>query len=52
MAVFQQILELDDDETHEYSRELVIAYFSQARSTFKEMDKALYVSFSFTQRAL
>jgi osomolarity two-component system phosphorelay intermediate protein YPD1 len=41
MAVFQQILELDDDETHEYSRELVIAFFSQARSTFKDMDKAL-----------
>lgn len=40
MAVFQQILELDDDDTHEYSRELVSAYFSQARSTFKEMDKA------------
>lgn len=40
MEVFQQILDLDDDDTHEYSRELASAYFAQATTTFKDMNKA------------
>jgi osomolarity two-component system, phosphorelay intermediate protein YPD1 len=43
METFQQILELDDDEEHEYSRELAGAYFAQARTIFADMRKALYV---------
>ncbi|KAJ7432352.1 histidine-phosphotransfer domain, HPT domain-containing protein [Mycena latifolia] len=41
MDIFKQILELDDDGTHEFSKEMVSAYFSQATSTFGDMDKAL-----------
>jgi osomolarity two-component system phosphorelay intermediate protein YPD1 len=43
METFQQILELDDDEAHEYSRDLAGAYFAQARTIFADMRKALYV---------
>ncbi|KAJ6620772.1 CoA-transferase family III domain-containing protein [Mycena sp. CBHHK59/15] len=41
MDIFSQILELDEDDTHEFSKEMVTEYFSQASSTFLEMDKAL-----------
>ncbi|KAJ6584708.1 signal transduction histidine kinase, partial [Mycena capillaripes] len=41
MDIFNQILELDDEGTHEFSKEMVAAYFSQATSTFDDMDKAL-----------
>ncbi|KAF7299250.1 Histidine-phosphotransfer domain HPT-domain-containing protein [Mycena indigotica] len=41
MEIFEQILELDDEDSHEFSKEMVTAYFSQASSTFKNMDKAL-----------
>ncbi|KAF7296460.1 Histidine-phosphotransfer domain HPT-domain-containing protein [Mycena chlorophos] len=41
METFSQILELDEDETHDFSKEMVVAYFSQASSTFTNMDKAL-----------
>jgi osomolarity two-component system phosphorelay intermediate protein YPD1 len=40
MDIFQQILDLDDDEEHEYSRELACAFFVQARTAFADMDKA------------
>jgi hypothetical protein len=40
MDTFQQILDLDDDEDHEYSRELAGAYFTQARTTFDDMRRA------------
>jgi len=40
MDTFQQILDLDDDDEHEYSRELAGAYFAQARTTFDDMRKA------------
>lgn len=43
MDTFQQILDLDDD-THEFSKGMAWAYFSQAEDTFKEMDGALYVT--------
>jgi osomolarity two-component system phosphorelay intermediate protein YPD1 len=42
MEIFQQILELDDDdETHEFSFGMVEAYFDQAVKTFEEMEKAM-----------
>jgi len=41
MSIFEQILELDDDGTHEFSKEMVTAYFAQANSTFGDMDQAL-----------
>ncbi|KAJ6557248.1 histidine-phosphotransfer domain, HPT domain-containing protein [Mycena vulgaris] len=41
MDIFGQILELDDEDTHDFSKEMVVAYFSQASTTFDDMDKAL-----------
>jgi hypothetical protein len=43
MDTFGQILELDEDDTHDFSKEMVDAFFSQASTTFEDMDKALYV---------
>jgi osomolarity two-component system phosphorelay intermediate protein YPD1 len=43
MDIFGQILELDEDDTFEFSKEMVEAYFSQASTTFDDMDNALYV---------
>jgi len=37
-AVFQQILELDDDDDHAFSQDMVGEYLDQARSTIKTMD--------------
>ncbi|KAJ7714212.1 histidine-phosphotransfer domain, HPT domain-containing protein [Mycena metata] len=36
-----QILELDEDGTYDFSKEMVAAYFSQATTTFGDMDKAM-----------
>jgi hypothetical protein len=41
--VFQQILELDDEDGHEFSMGMVSDFFSQAKHTFSDMDKALCV---------
>ncbi|RDB17870.1 Multistep phosphorelay regulator 1 [Hypsizygus marmoreus] len=41
METFQQILDLDEDNTHDFSRGMAWAYFTQAEQTFKEMDQAL-----------
>ncbi|KAH8079813.1 histidine-phosphotransfer domain HPT domain-containing protein [Cristinia sonorae] len=41
METFEQILELDEDDTHDFSFGMVVAYFSQASQTFNEMDEAL-----------
>jgi len=38
--VFNQILDLDDDGTHDFSRDMVWAYFSQVETTFKDMNVA------------
>lgn len=38
--MLRQLQELDDDDTHEFSRDLVHGYFKQAESTFLEMDAA------------
>lgn len=41
METFYQILDLDEDETHDFSSGMAWAYFAQVRSTFTEMDGAL-----------
>ncbi|CAK5270196.1 unnamed protein product [Mycena citricolor] len=41
MEAFSQILELDEEGSHDFSKEMVTAYFSQATTTFVDMDKAL-----------
>ncbi|THH08166.1 hypothetical protein EW146_g9084 [Bondarzewia mesenterica] len=43
LETFQQILDLDEDDTHDFSKGMVWAYFSQAASTFVDMDSALCV---------
>lgn len=43
METFRQILDLDEDDTHEFSAGMAWAYFDQAASTFREMTDALYV---------
>lgn len=43
-ATFDQILELDEDDTFDFSTEMVIQYFLQAITTFENMQAALYVS--------
>ena len=41
MDIFGQLLEMDDEEDREFSKEIVWNYFEQAESTFEKMDKAL-----------
>ncbi|GAA6060445.1 hypothetical protein JCM10212_000038 [Sporobolomyces blumeae] len=41
MDVFGQLLEIDDDETHEFSKSLAFDYISQAETTFHEIEDAL-----------
>lgn len=43
METFYQILDLDEEDTREFSAGMVWAYFEQAGSTFVEMEEALYV---------
>lgn len=43
LDTFNQILDLDEDDTHDFSLGMTEAYFSQASSTFTDMDDALYV---------
>ncbi|OCB84065.1 NAD-binding protein [Sanghuangporus baumii] len=43
MDTFRQILDLDEDETHEFSAGMAYAYFDQAATTFTEMESALAV---------
>ncbi|KZT11766.1 histidine phosphotransferase, partial [Laetiporus sulphureus 93-53] len=40
METFHQILDLDEDDTHDFSKGMAWAYFSQANTTFVEMDEA------------
>ena len=43
---FDQILEMDDDDQErEFSRSIVYDFFTQAESTFNEMDQKLCVLF-------
>ncbi|KAG6815739.1 hypothetical protein H0H87_011850 [Tephrocybe sp. NHM501043] len=39
--IFNQILELDEDSTHDFSQGMAESYFAQAQKTFKDMDEAL-----------
>jgi len=39
METFRQIIELDEEGDHEFSRSMVDAYFSQAEETFRNLDK-------------
>lgn len=44
METFSQILELDEDEAvRDFSTEMVWQYFTQAATTFDDLDNALYV---------
>ncbi|KAG0309801.1 hypothetical protein BGZ98_007535 [Dissophora globulifera] len=40
-TTFDQLLEMDDEEDHEFSKSLVWNYFEQAEKTFAEMDEAM-----------
>ncbi|KAF9907308.1 hypothetical protein EC991_011130 [Linnemannia zychae] len=40
-TTFDQLLEMDDEEDHEFSRSLVWNYFEQAEKTFLDMDNAM-----------
>lgn len=41
METFGQLLEMDDDEEHSFSKSLTWDYFDQAVTTFQEMDTAV-----------
>lgn len=41
METFQQILELDEEDDREFSKDMVWAYFTQAKQTFEDLDDAL-----------
>ncbi|KAI7880245.1 histidine-phosphotransfer domain, HPT domain-containing protein [Lichtheimia hyalospora FSU 10163] len=41
MSTFEQLLDMDDEEDHEFSYSIVLNYFEQAEATFKDMDAAL-----------
>ena len=43
LDTFNQILDLDEDDTHDFSLGMTEAYFAQASTTFTDMDAALYV---------
>lgn len=32
---------MDDDEDHDFSKEIVLGFFEQAETTFKQMEKAV-----------
>jgi len=40
-ATFSQILEMDEDESHDFSQPLVLNFFEQADETFEKMDVAV-----------
>ncbi|KAG0215673.1 hypothetical protein BGX28_008919 [Mortierella sp. GBA30] len=40
-TTFDQLLEMDDEEDHEFSRSLVWNYFEQAEKTFNDMEEAM-----------
>ncbi|KAG1139806.1 hypothetical protein G6F37_010961 [Rhizopus arrhizus] len=41
MSTFDQLLDMDDEDDHEFSYSIVLNYFEQAETTFKDMDEAL-----------
>ncbi|PGG96684.1 hypothetical protein AJ79_09489 [Helicocarpus griseus UAMH5409] len=40
-STFEQILEMDDDDEHEFSKSIVYGFFDQAESTFAKMETAI-----------
>lgn len=46
-ATFEQILEMDEEGEHDFSKGIVYGFFDQAESTFEKMETALYVTFFF-----
>ncbi|CAO3574949.1 unnamed protein product [Mortierella alpina] len=40
-TTFDQLLEMDDEEDHEFSKSLVWNYFEQAEKTFQDMEEAM-----------
>lgn len=44
VEVFEQLLEMDEEDDRDFSKSLVYNYFEQAESTFEKMHNALYVS--------
>lgn len=40
METLGQILDLDEEDNHEFSKGMAWAYFEQAAATFDDMDKA------------
>jgi osomolarity two-component system phosphorelay intermediate protein YPD1 len=41
MNTFDQLLDMDDEDDHEFSYSIVQDYFKQAEVTFEDMDAAL-----------
>ncbi|KJZ78812.1 hypothetical protein HIM_01585 [Hirsutella minnesotensis 3608] len=41
MPTFNQILEMDEPDDHDFSSSIVFGFFDQAEETFKSMDEAL-----------
>lgn len=41
MTTFNQILEMDEPDDHDFSSSIVFGFFEQAEETLKEMDDAL-----------
>lgn len=41
MPTFEQILEMDDEGSNEFSRSIVFGFFEQAEATFERMDGLL-----------
>lgn len=40
-STFEQILEMDDDDDRDFSKEIVYGFFEQAESTFSKIEEAL-----------
>lgn len=40
-STFEQILEMDDDDDRDFSKEIVYGFFEQAESTFNKIEEAL-----------
>lgn len=40
-SIFSQILEMDEDDSREFSKQLVEGFFEQAIQTFDNMDNSL-----------
>lgn len=42
-TIFDQLLEMDDDDEREFSKSIVWNFFEQAETTFTQIEEALYV---------